>query len=170
MKKRTWLYFIIYGLVLAVNLLVLFCQKNNTDISFHSLPAIILMFLMMIHAASSYILRHKGNYLPFKRFTHLIPFASDKDHTYKAEYLNRFFIMLKVYCLAIPFYIPQIFLTSSYAETLWALVPFFMPQLIYVIMGIADTLSDVKEDKIKKTQSEKERLEQERREAQGKWK
>lgn len=105
------------------------------------------MFLMIIHATLSYILRHKGNYLPFRRFTHPIPFASDKDYTFKDEYLNRFFIMLKVYCLAIPFYIPQIFLTSSYVATLWALVPFIIPQLVYVIIGIADTLSEVKKDK-----------------------
>ena len=78
--------------------------------------------------------------------------------------------MLKIYCLAIPFYIPQIFLTSSYIGSLWALVVFFSPQLIYVIMGIADTLKDVKESKAKEVQLEKERLAQEKREESGKYK
>lgn len=128
------------------------------------------MIIMVIQAILSYVLRHKGNYLPFRRFGHPNPFTTDKDYTFKDSYVNRFFFMLKVYCLAIPFYIPQIFLTSSYFESLWALVVFFFPQIVYVIMEIADTLKDVKEDKAKKEQLDKERLAQERREELGKWK
>jgi len=72
--------------------------------------------------------------------------------------------MLKIYCLAIPFYIPQVFLTSSYIGSLWALFVFVSPQIVYVIMGIVDTSKDVKENKLKEQQLEKERIAQERRE------
>lgn len=68
------------------------------------------------------------------------------------------------------FFIPQIFLTSTYFESLWALCTFFSPQVVYVIMGIINTLKEVKEDKAKKEQLEKERLLQEQREELGKWK
>ena len=129
MKKRNLLYFIIYAVVLMVNILIVSNQISNARVSSFSLPALFLMFIMLIHAILSYVLRHKGNYLPFRRFTHPNPFASDKDYTFKDGYINRFSFMLKIYFLAIPFYIPQIFLTSSYIASLWALVPFFSPRL-----------------------------------------
>ena len=170
MKKRTLLYFTIYVTVLIVNVLIVLAQINTANVSSFSLPAVFFMFTMIIHAVLSYFLRHKGNYLPFKRFTHPTPFASDRDDTFRDEYLNRFFFMFKVYCLAIPFYIPQIFLTSSPMQSLWSLVPLFFPQAVYVVMGVRDTLKEVKKDKVQKEQLEKERLEQERREELGKWK
>ena len=106
----------------------------------------------------------------FRRFGHPNPFTTDKDYTFDELYIKRFYIMLKIYCLAIPFFIPQIFLTSTYFESLWALCTFFSPQVVYVIMGIINTLKEVKEDKAKKEQLEKERLLQEQREELGKWK
>ena len=170
MKKKPLLYFIVYSLALAVNILIVFCNKTNINVSRFSLPAIILMFFMIIHAMLSYVLRHKGNFLPFRRFGHPNPFITDKDYTVEELYMKRFFFMLKIYCLVIPFYIPQIFLTSTYFESLWALVAFLTPQVVYVIMGIVDTLKDVKEYKAKREQLEKERLSQEQREELGKWK
>ena len=55
-------------------------------------------------------------------------------------------------------------------ESIWALITFLTPQVVYVIMGIVDTLKEVKEDKTKKEQLERERLLQEQREELGKWK
>jgi len=165
--KRKLLYFPLYALVLMINIAIVIAFKNQAAVSVYSLPAIFLMLVMIITAALSYFLRHKGNYLPFRR--HSAPFSADKDYTFKDEYQNRFFLMLKIYCLAIPFYIPQIFLASSYIQSLWALAVFFAPQIVFVGMGITDTLKDVKEDRVKKEQLEKERLEQERREENGKW-
>ena len=133
MKKGTLLYFTVFVLVLIVNLIIVLCQLSNATVSCFSLPAIFLMFMMSIQAILSYILRHKGNYLHFNR-SHPNPFAPDEDYTFKSEYLNRFFFMLKIYCLAIPFYIPQIFLTSSYIMSLWALVPYFSPQIVYIVI------------------------------------
>ncbi len=170
MKKRRVLYFLVYAVVLIINILIVLSQISNIRVSSFSLPALFLMIIMVIHAALSYLLRHKGNYLPFRRFGRPNPFATDKDYTFNDIYIYRFFLMLKIYCLAIPFYIPQIFLTSSYIGSLWALVVFFSPQFVYVIIGIVDTLKDVKENKVKEEQLEKERIAQERREEFGKWK
>ena len=170
MKKKSFLYFLVYAVVLMINILIVLSQISNIRVSSFSLPALFLMIIMVIHAALSYLLRHKGNYLPFRCFGRSNPFATDKDYTFNDLYINRFFFMLKIYCLAIPFYIPQIFLTSSYIGSHLALVVFFSPQVVYVIMGIVDTLKDVKEAKVKEEQLEKERLDQAQREELGKWK
>lgn len=169
MKKSTLLYFAVLFIVLIGNILIVLTQISNANISVFSYPAVFFMVLMITHATLAYLLRHKVNCLPFRRFAHINPFASDKDVILKDKYLYRFFFMLKVYCLAIPFYIPQIFLTSNYIQSIWALVTFFCPQVVYIIMGVRDTFKDVKADKLKKEQLEQERLEQERREEQGKW-
>ena len=170
MKKRGLLYFLVYVVILTTNVFLVLLNKDNARVSNFSLPAIFLMIIMIIHVAMSYVLRHKGNYLPFRRFGHPNPFTTDKDYTFDELYIKRFYIMLKIYCLAIPFFIPQIFLTSTYFESLWALCTYFSPQVVYVIMGIINTLKEVKEDKAKKEQLEKERLLQEQREELGKWK
>ena len=163
MKKRGFRYFWVCAAVLIINILIVLSQISNIRFSRFSLPSLFLMIIMVFHAALSYLLRHKGNYLQFRRFARVNPFANDKDYTFVESYTNRFFLMLKIYCLVIPFYIPQIFLTSSYISSLWALAVFFSPQVIYVIMGIVDTLKDVKENKVKEEQLKKERLAQERR-------
>jgi hypothetical protein len=170
MKKRGVLYLLLYAVILMINMLIVLSQTSTIAISRFSLPALFLMIIMIIHSMVSYMLRHKGNYLPFRRFGHPNPFTTDKDYTFEELYIKRFFFMLKIYCLVIPFYIPQIFLTSTYFESLWALVTFLTPQVVYVIMGIVDTLKDVKEYKAKREQLEKERLSQEQREELGKWK
>ena len=166
MKKNTLLYFIIYSIVLITNVLIVLLHISNASISSFSLPAIFLMAAMIINAIISYCLRHKGNYLPFIRLARPNPFLSDRDYTFEDEYLNRFFFLLKVYCLVIPFYIPQIFLASSHLQSLWALVPFFVPQAVHIVMGIRGTLREVK----KEEQLKEELLEQERREELGEWK
>lgn len=170
MRKRGLPYFLLYTVVLIINMFIVWIYKDNARVSIFSLPSLLLMSIMIIHAIVSYVLRYKGNYLPFRSFGRPNPFTTDKDYTFNELYINRFFIMLKIYCLSIPFYIPQIFLTSSYMESLWALIVFFFPQFVYVIVGIVDTLKDVKESKVKTEQLEKERLAQERREELGKWK
>lgn len=170
MKKRGYLYFIVYAVILMMNILIVLSQIGNITVSIFSLPALYLMIVMVIQAVLSYLLRHKGNFLLFRRFGRANPFAADKDSTFNDLYINRFFFMLKIHCLAIPFYIPQIFLTSSYVGTLWALLVFFSPQVVFIIMGIVGTFKDVKENKAKEERLEKERFAQERREELGKWK
>lgn len=170
MRKRGLLYFIFYTVVLIINMVIVLINKDSARVSNFSLPSILLMIIMIIHAIVSYVLRHKGDCLPLRRFGHPGPFAADKDYTFEELYIKRFFFMLKIYCFVIPFYIPQIFLTSTYFESIWALITFLTPQVVYVIMGTVDTLKEGKEDKTKKEQLERERLLQEQREESGKWK
>ncbi len=35
-------------------------------------------------------------------------------------------------------------------ETFWSLLVFFTPQIVFIMMGIIDTLKDAKEDKAKR--------------------
>ncbi len=167
MKKRNFLYILAYIVILVINILVVVNHKTDTTLY---MPALLLMITMVIHAVLSYLLRHKGNYLPFRRFGRPNPFTADKTYTFEDLYTKRFFFMLKIYCLSIPFYIPQIFLTSNYFSPFLALGTFFSPQVVYIILGIIDTLKDIKEHKAKENRIEKERLDQERKEELGKWK
>lgn len=169
MKKRNVLYFLLYAVILMINILIVLSKKSSMAISEFSIPALFLMIAMIINGILSYLLRHKGNVLTFSRFD-CNPFAPDRDYTFEESYTKRFFIMLKIYCLVIPFYIPQIFFASNYLQTLWALLTFFIPQIVFIIMGVTDILKDVKEYKAKTEQLEKERLLQEQREELGKWK
>ena len=169
MKKRNVLYFLLYAVILMINILIVLSKKSRMAISEFSIPALFLMIAMIINGILSYLLRHKGNGLTFSRFD-CNPFAPDRDYTFEESYTKRFFIMLKIYCLVIPFYIPQIFFASNYLQTLWALLTFFIPQIVFIIMGVTDILKDVKEYKAKTEQLEKERLLQEQREELGKWK
>lgn len=169
MKKRNVLYFLLYAMILMINILIVLSKKSSMAISEFSIPALFLMIAMIINGILSYLLRHKGNGLTFSRFD-CNPFAPDRDYTFEESYTKRFFIMLKIYCLVIPFYIPQIFFASNYLQTLWALLTFFIPQIVFIIMGVTDILKDVKEYKAKTEQLEKERLLQEQREELGKWK
>ncbi|GEM_PF-3980537 len=169
MKKRNVLYFLLYAVILMINILIVLSKKSSMAISEFSIPALFLMIAMIINGILSYLLRHKGNGLTFSRFD-CNPFAPDRDYTFEESYTKRFFIMLKIYCLVIPFYIPQIFFASNYLQTLWALLTFFIPQIVFIIMGVTDVLKDVKEYKAKTEQLEKERLLQEQREELGKWK
>ena len=167
--KRNVLYFLLYAVILMINILIVLSKKSSMAISEFSIPALFLMIAMIINGILSYLLRHKGNGLTFSRFD-CNPFAPDRDYTFEESYTKRFFIMLKIYCLVIPFYIPQIFFASNYLQTLWALLTFFIPQIVFIIMGVTDILKDVKEYKAKTEQLEKERLLQEQREELGKWK
>lgn len=169
MKKRNVLYFLLYAVILMINILIVLSKESSMAISEFSIPALFLMIAMIINGILSYLLRHKGNGLTFSRFD-CNPFAPDRDYTFEESYTKRFFIMLKIYCLVIPFYIPQIFFASNYLQTLWALLTFFIPQIVFIIMGVTDILKDVKEYKAKTEQLEKERLLQEQREELGKWK
>lgn len=133
MKKRNVLYFLLYAVILMINILIVLSKKSSMAISEFSIPALFLMIAMIINGILSYLLRHKGNGLTFSRFD-CNPFAPDRDYTFEESYTKRFFIMLKIYCLVIPFYIPQIFFASNYLQTLWALLTFFIPQIVFIIM------------------------------------
>lgn len=170
MQKKKLLYLIVFFAVLIANVLIVLFQINKASVSLFSVLPILLMLGMTIHAIYAYLLRHKGNYL-YKRVHGIInPFGPDKDYTFTDEYSDRFFFMLKIHCIVIPFYIPMIFLTEGYVQLLWIFVPAIFRESAYLAMGISETVKDIKEEKERNDQLEKERLEQERREELGKWK
>jgi len=170
MKKQNIIALgIFHGLLWVGNIIAVVVNKDDAQITRYSVPAILLMALMSVNGALAYFLRHKGNYLIFKKHRPSA-FGSDKDHTYSAEYQKRFFTMLNIYCAAIPFYIPLIFLLSSYVQTLWALVVFVLPQAFFIAQEIGDFRKDAKEAEIKRKKQDEELKEQQKREELGYWK
>lgn len=92
MKKRNVLYFLLYAVILMINILIVLSKKSSMAISEFSIPALFLMIAMIINGILSYLLRHKGNGLTFSRFD-CNPFAPDRDYTFEESYTKRFFIM-----------------------------------------------------------------------------
>ena len=168
-KQKIITLAVVYGLLVIGNIIPVLVNFEDAQITIYSIPAIFLMSVSVLHGTLSYFLRHKGNYLMLGR-KNLELFAEEKDYTYSEKYLKRFFDMLELYCAAIPFYIPLIFLTETNIQTLWALVVFAFPQIVFVLQGIGDTMKEAKEAEIRRTLLEEERKEQERREEQGYWK
>ena len=96
MKKQNIIALgIFHGLLWVGNIIAVVVNKDDAQITRYSVPAILLMAFMSVNGALAYFLRHKGNYLMFKKYRPS-EFSSDKDHTYSAEYQKRFFTMLNV--------------------------------------------------------------------------
>ena len=169
--KKTLKYPHIFCIVLAVlliNAIPLLVFREKAGISVYSRFSIAIMVLDVVNGILACIYKHKGNFLVIGSSSST--FSADKEHTFTEEYEREFRLMLLIYCSAIPFYIPVIFFASSWAETLWAVLVFFAPQVIFIARGIYQTMQDVKEEKRVQAQREKERKEQEAREELGRWK
>ena len=170
MKKQNIIALcVFYGLLLIGNIIPVIIFKEDAQITKYSVPAIVIMSFVIFNGVVAFFLRHKGNYLIFKKHR-ANEFGSDKEYTFSQEYQKRFFLMLGIYCAAIPFYIPLIFLLTSYVQTLWVLVVLFVPQAIFIAQEIGDTMKDVKQAEIKRKQQEEELKEQQKREELGYWK
>lgn len=163
------LIFCITLALLLVNIIPVLVFWGSATISVYSLPPMAVMALVVINGVLSCVFKHKGNFLMIRKYRSAI-FSADKDYTFTDEYEKEFRWMLLIYCAAIPFYIPIIFFASSWSQTLWTLLVFFIPQVIFIAHGIYQTVQDVKEEKRRQAQLEKERKEQERREELGYWK
>ena len=50
MRKRGLLYFIFYTVVLIINMVIVLINKDSARVSNFSLPSILLMIIMIIHA------------------------------------------------------------------------------------------------------------------------
>lgn len=159
----------IYILLFALNLTPVIVFNSQADFLPFSIPALILMVLVIVNGIVAYIFRHKGNFLYFRKI-HPNIFSTDKEYTLTSEYSRKFKFMLEVYAAAIPFYIPLIFFTSSWKESLWVLPVFLIPQIIFVIQDIIETIKNQKQHKIKMQQQEEELRKQQQREELGHWK
>lgn len=161
--------FCITLILLIINIIPILVFAERSMISVYSFPPTAVMALVVLNGVLSCIFKHKGNFLMISKYPGFI-FLDDKEYTFTEEYEREFRWMLLVYCAAIPFYLPIIFFASSWPQTLWALLVFFIPQAIFVGHGIYQTVQEVKKEKRKQEQLEKERIEQERREELGYWK
>ncbi len=155
--------------LLIINLIPVLCFRKSVVLSQYTLPPIAVMSLMIINGILSCIFKHKGNFLIIRKY-HGFIFSSDKDYTFTEEYEKNFRWMLLVYCAVIPFYLPIAFFASSWLQTLWTLLVLLVPQAIFVIHSIYETIQDVKKEKLRQKQLQKERIEQGRREELGHWK
>ena len=172
MKKKLALAGL-YLAILALNVLpvALFWEEAQFT-SFSILPTV-LMGYMILKAATCYIFRHKGDYLHFygmPSFFMLAFFAEDKDYAYEEAYTKRFFRGLHLYLAAIPFQLPFIFFVGDDPlPMLLSLLVFIVPDGIFLSKGIRETLQEARERKEARARQEKELLEQQRREEEGKW-
>ncbi len=155
--------------LLLLDLVLLLIFKEHAVLSVYSLIPLAFMALAVLNGILSCLLKRKGNFLILgKRFGPF--FYEDLDYTFTEAYEKQFRRMLLIYLAAIPFYIPIIFFAKSFPETLFTLLVFFVPQIIFILMGIKGTLNEVKTQKRKEEAERRERKEQERREELGYWK
>ena len=155
--------------ILIINLIPVIYFRKSFVLSQYALPPIIVMSLVIVNGILSCVFKHKGNFLIIRKH-HSFIFSSDKDYTFAEEYERNFRRMLLVYCTAIPFYLPVAFFASNWSQTLWTLLVLLVPQAIFIIHNIYETIHDVKKEKILQERLRKEKIEQERREELGHWK
>jgi len=170
MKSKLKYSFIIgITLVLLIfNVIPVLIFEERSGISVHSFVPMAVMLLTLVNGVLSCVFKHKGNFLMIRKHQSGI-FSTDKDYTFTKEYENEFRMMLLIYCIPIPFYIPIIFFASSSEQVIWTLLVFFLPQAVFIFRGIYQTLQDVKKEKLKQEELEMQRREQERREELRYW-
>ncbi len=177
MKKLTpkaWGRIVIYLFVLALNILPIFLFRESAGWHDLSWLACLLMVAMIVYVGLLYLLRNRGNML-FSGFTRMFSTAllqmttPEKGRTEAQKKI--FSKMFFVWCAAIPFCLPPIFLArSDFFQTLIWLVGIVMaPGVIILAMRMLDFSKLIKAEKQKQEQMEEERRRQEQREEMGKW-
>ena len=140
MKKRV-LFIGLLTLSILINSATLLIFKNSILLSTQSIVSVIIMLLVTTNGIISYFFRHKGNYLSFGK-PRGSALSADKDYTFTKEYNKEFFWQFTVYCFSIPFYIPCVFFVAKWEDLLWTLTILLIPQFIYIVYGILNTLKD----------------------------
>lgn len=166
--KYSHVFYITLAL-LMINVIPSIIFRDEIELSLYSLPPIAVAVMVSVNGVLACIFKRKGNFLMIRKY-HSAIFSKDKAYTFTDEYEREFRRMLLIYCAAIPFYIPIICFASNWQQTLWTLLVFFIPQGIFIIHGIHQTVQDVKQEKLRQEQLQKELKEQEEREELGRWK
>lgn len=167
--KKILIFISFFAFSVLINVIPLIVFKDKAAVSEQSYYSIIIMILVSIYGISAYFLRHEGIYLMFQKYR--FPVSDDDiEYTYTTEYMNNFYLMFLIYWLAVPFYIPCIFFVSKWEHTLWTICVLLTPQIIYLILGIFDTLKNIKEYQLKQQQLAQELKEQQAREEMGHFK
>ena len=167
-RRKALTIVLVFLVLIAINVLPLFLFREKAKISEYSQFPIAFAALAVLQGVLAVLFRHKGNYLIVGEGGPL--FVKNRHYTYTEAYKKEFRWMLFIYCAALPFYLPCIFFVTCDAQMLWAVAVFFAPQVCYFGRDVAQTLRDVKADKKRKRELQKELEEQKRREELGYWK
>ena len=174
-RKRYILYYVIaFSVLLSLNILSVVIFRKHAAITKYSIPAIVLMVFAILYGFAACILKRTGNFLRynyhFLKYFIFYCFREEKEITFTVDYEERFYKMLAIYFIVIPFYIPCIFFSSTAATMPIAVIVFLVPQIIFVAWEILDKARDVKYRKQEAMRVEQELQEQQRREEMGRWK
>ncbi len=167
MKKSFIIY--AFAISLLINAVPLFIFRDALVFSKQSIVSLVIMILVSINGIACYLLRHKGNFLPLGK-PRGDALSADKDYTFTKEYKKEFYWQFAVYALSIPFFLPCIFFVSKWEQSLWTLCVAFVPQFIYIVYGISNTVKEAKEYRELKEKQERELKEQEQKEELGRFK
>ena len=167
MKKRL-IFLLVLALSVFINTVPLIIFREKAGFSVYSPYSCIFMTVISTVALIAYDLRHKGNLLLEGRRMRF--YVSDRAITFSEEYSRTFFWQFTHYCAMIPLFIPCIFFTKKPIHLIWTLLVAALTILLEIAYGIADTMKDVKEDKIVKQRLKRELEEQKKREELGRFK
>lgn len=162
-------------LSLVVNIVLLRVFRERSDITKDSWFPALLMFIVILNGVLACCYKHKANYLLIgtggtHNPNHFAIWCEDKAYTFEEAYEIEFRWMLLVYCVAIPFYLPAIYLAKGGFCYLWGFVVLIVPQLVFWIYYICSSIKGGKEAKQRRLQAQKELEEQKKREELGYWK
>ena len=163
-----------YPVIVTVLLLVLICNLipvavlPDSGLTVWSWVPAAVMLAMIFNGVIACLFKHKGDFFSFPKSSAL--WGEDKEETFTEAYEVSFRVKLLVFFMAIPCYLPIVFFAKSGADTLWTLLVYGVPQLVFLLAEIPDTLKEVKADQKKKAEREAEKREQEKKESMGQWK
>ncbi len=167
MKKRL-IFLLIVSIPVLINTIPLLIFKDNVSFSEYSAYPGIMMTIVSTGTLLVYDFRHKGNI--FVQGRRVKVFLPDQEYTFTKEYSRTFYWQFTVRCSVIPFFIPCIFFTSKPIHLIWTVLIAFVVVITSIVYGIADTMKDVKEDKIVKQKLEQQLKEQQQKEELGRFK
>ncbi len=166
MNKKMIAFLLLAIVLLNAALCLVF--RDTATVTAYSFPAAAVMLLVTLNGISACICKHKGNFFVLSRYNN--PFVSDRAYTFTPEYEREFSLSFFIYFAAIPFYLPLIFFTTTWPQTLWVLLVLAVPQIIFAVQGAIETIKNAKADRQKKQQLHQELLAQKQREEMGRWK
>lgn len=173
-EKHMLYYTIAFVALLLLNILSVVIFREYAGITKYSIPAIALMIFAILYGLAACVFKRTGNFLRYNyRFLKYFIFKffdQEKEYTFTVDYEERFYKMLAIYFIVIPFYIPCIFFSRNVSTMPIAIIVFLVPQIVFICLDIADRMRSVKYRKQEERRQDEERKEQERREEMGYWK
>ena len=145
----------------------LFIFHQKAKITWFSSYSLFFLAVVLIYGIMAYASKDADKFV-FQTRHHPDRFWRYNKPT--AAEMQEFWLRATIYFAPVPFYIPVIFFSTKVEHCLWSILLSSVPQFVFVGMGISKMLHDVKEEKKRQKQLEKERIEQEKKEELGRWK